>query len=75
MRAPQLKTAIALCAVALAGLVGARAVQATPQHPSSGGFGGPAVPGGIEVNLGGGAMRQVACAPGAQYGATCYVAR
>lgn len=75
VRAPQLKTAIALFAVALTSLVGARAVEATPQQLPSGGFGGPALPGRIEVNLGGGTLRQIDCAPGAQPGASCYVAR
>lgn len=75
MSATQLKTVIALSAVALTSLVGARAVEATPQLPVSGGFGGPARAGGIEVNLGGGSMKRIACAPGAQPGARCYVAR
>lgn len=77
MSATQLKTTVAAAAVVLSSLVGARAVEATPQqHPSPpGGFGGPALAGGIEVNLGGGTMQQVACAPGARLGTTCYVAR
>ncbi len=63
----------ALILVAVTSLVGAKAFAASP--PAQGGFGGNARPGGIEVNLGGGSLRQVACAPGAQVGARCYIAR
>ena len=69
MRHATLKIAVGL---AVAGsLVGAKTVAAT----TPGGSFGQARPGGIEVNLGGGSMQQVACAPGAALGASCYVAR
>jgi hypothetical protein len=71
-----LKMSAALCVVAVSGFAGAKAFAATPAPSGSlGGFGGPARAGGIEVNLGGGTMQQIACAPGAQLGTTCYVTR
>ena len=72
----RIKTTVALVAVALVSLAGTRALAATP--PPAGqtsGFSGYARPGGIEVNLGGGSLRQVACAAGAQPGSRCYLAR
>jgi hypothetical protein len=71
-----MKVRIALAVVAAASLVGAKAFAATAaqQAPASG-FNGAARSGGLEVNLGGGTMRRVACAPGSQPGAGCYLAR
>lgn len=66
-----MSTKLALVAIALASLFGAKAVAS----PTPAGSFGNARPGGIEVNLGGGTMRQIACAPGARPGSTCYVAK
>ena len=67
-----MKKHVALAAIALCSLFGAKALAAAPV--TQGSF-GDARPGSLEVNLGGGALRQVACAPGAQPGTRCYLAR
>ncbi|HEV2593409.1 MAG TPA: hypothetical protein VGU02_16110 [Gaiellaceae bacterium] len=59
-------------ALTAASLAGTKAFAAAPEPHGS--F-GDARPGGIEVNLGGGSLREVACARGAQVGARCWVAR
>jgi hypothetical protein len=72
-----MKARIALAVVAASSLMGAKAFAAAPaqqQGPSSG-FNGPARVGGLEVNLGGGTMRRVPCAPGSQPGASCFLSR
>ena len=67
-----MKKQVALAAIALASLFGAKALAAAPA--SVGSF-GDARPGTLEVNLGGGTLRQVACAPGALPGTRCYLGR
>ena len=64
-----MKIAIGLAVVS--GMFGAKTVEATTP---AGSF-GQARPGTLEVNLGGGTMQKVACAPGARPGSSCYVAR
>jgi hypothetical protein len=70
-----MKAKVALAVVAASSLMGAKAFAATPaeQGPVSG-FNGPARAGGLEVNLGGGTMRRIPCAPGSQPGASCFLA-
>jgi hypothetical protein len=71
-----MKARIALAVVAASSLMGAKAFAAAPaQQGSASGFDGQARSGGLEVNLGGGTMRRVACAPGSQPGASCYLPR
>lgn len=62
---------IAAGLAALSSLFGVPSVAAT----SGPAFGANARPGGIEVNLGGGSMRQVPCAYGARPGTSCYLPR
>ncbi len=74
----QTKTIAVLAAVAGASVLGTQAHATPPERPASP-FGGTSAQrvhtGGFEVNLGGGSLRQVRCAPGAQPGATCYLGR